>query len=61
MFTQPVMYKKIRRHPGVLSKYADQLVSENVITRAEFQVGQYGAINRSICYFTAGRGGELLC
>jgi len=36
------MYKKIRRHPGVLSKYADQLVSENVITRAEFQVGQWG-------------------
>ncbi len=31
--TQPVMYQKIRRHPGVRDKYTTQLISENVLTR----------------------------
>jgi len=38
MFTQPIMYKKIRDQPIVLKKYADQLINENVITEHEFQV-----------------------
>jgi len=38
MFTQPIMYKKIRDQPIVLKKYADQLINEHVITEHEFQV-----------------------
>jgi len=38
MFTQPIMYKKIRNQPTVLSKYASQLIAENVITDGEFEV-----------------------
>jgi len=38
MFTQPIMYKRIRNQPIVLNKYADQLVKENVITQQEFKV-----------------------
>ena len=33
-FTQPVMYKKIKAQPSVISKYADRLVSEGVVDKA---------------------------
>ncbi|KAJ9441138.1 hypothetical protein DIPPA_25191 [Diplonema papillatum] len=35
MFTQPVMYKTIKKHPTVLTRYERQLVSEGVVTEAE--------------------------
>jgi len=38
MFTQPIMYKKIRTQQIVMNKYADQLVNENVVTQHEFEV-----------------------
>ena len=33
--TQPLMYKKIEQHPGVRHIYAEKLVSQNVIARAD--------------------------
>jgi len=38
MFTQPVMYTKIRSQPIVLNQYAEQLIADNVITQTEFDV-----------------------
>ncbi|XP_067217401.1 2-oxoglutarate dehydrogenase complex component E1-like isoform X2 [Linepithema humile] len=34
MLTQPLMYKRIRAHPSVLSIYSDKLLKEGVITEA---------------------------
>ncbi|MCL7957773.1 MAG: 2-oxoglutarate dehydrogenase E1 component [marine benthic group bacterium] len=34
-YTQPLMYRKIREHPTVRQIWADQLVSEGVVTQAE--------------------------
>uniref|UniRef100_A0AAR2IJB7 oxoglutarate dehydrogenase (succinyl-transferring) n=1 Tax=Pygocentrus nattereri TaxID=42514 RepID=A0AAR2IJB7_PYGNA len=38
MFTQPLMYKQIRKQEHVLKKYADKLISEGVVTLQEFEV-----------------------
>ena len=35
MFTQPLMYKKIKKHPTALNIYKDQLVREEVLTEDE--------------------------
>uniref|UniRef100_A0A8C2HT85 Oxoglutarate dehydrogenase like n=1 Tax=Cyprinus carpio TaxID=7962 RepID=A0A8C2HT85_CYPCA len=35
MFTQPLMYKQIRKQEHVLKKYADKLISEGVVTLQE--------------------------
>jgi 2-oxoglutarate dehydrogenase E1 component len=35
-FTQPVMVAKIERHPSPLGEYRDRLVTEGVLTRAEY-------------------------
>ena len=35
MFTQPLMYKKIKKHPTTLNIYKDQLVREEVLTEDE--------------------------
>ena len=37
-FTQPLMYKKIRKHPTTLNVYANQLIKEGVITQEDFEV-----------------------
>ncbi|KAL5107696.1 2-oxoglutarate dehydrogenase-like mitochondrial [Taenia crassiceps] len=37
MFTQPLMYKRIRQMPTVLEKYSKQLLSEGIITEQEFK------------------------
>lgn len=39
MFTQPLMYKQIRRQEHVLKKYSDRLIAEGVVTLQEFEVG----------------------
>lgn len=38
MFTQPLMYKQIRRQEQVLKKYSDKLIAEGVVTQQEFEV-----------------------
>lgn len=35
-FTQPVMYKKIKKHPTTLNIYASKLIKEGTITQEEF-------------------------
>ncbi|KAA8499716.1 2-oxoglutarate dehydrogenase, mitochondrial [Porphyridium purpureum] len=37
MFTQPLMYKRIKEHPTVLNVYAKQLISEGAVTEAEYK------------------------
>lgn len=38
MFTQPLMYKQIKKQKHVLQKYAEQLISDGVVTRQEYEV-----------------------
>jgi len=40
MFTQPLMYKKIRSMPTVLTKYCDELIQEGTITHEEYEVNE---------------------
>lgn len=40
MFTQPLMYKKVKKQKGVLKKYAEKLIADGVITVQEYQVNQ---------------------
>uniref|UniRef100_A0A671Y362 2-oxoglutarate dehydrogenase complex component E1 n=1 Tax=Sparus aurata TaxID=8175 RepID=A0A671Y362_SPAAU len=46
MFTQPLMYKQIRRQEHVLKKYSDKLIAEGVVTLQEFEeeVAKYDKI-----------------
>ncbi|VDK70922.1 unnamed protein product [Dibothriocephalus latus] len=37
MFTQPLMYKRIRKQPTVLEKYAKKLIAEGVVTEEELK------------------------
>ncbi|XP_035255943.1 2-oxoglutarate dehydrogenase-like, mitochondrial [Anguilla anguilla] len=37
MFTQPLMYKQIRRQEHVLRKYSEKLIAEGVVTLQEFE------------------------
>ena len=36
-FTQPTMYRKIKKHPTTLNIYADKLINEGVINKQEFE------------------------
>lgn len=38
MFTQPLMYQKIAKQPGVLAKYAEKLIAEGNLTQQEYEV-----------------------
>jgi len=38
MFTQPLMYKKIKEMPTVLTKYSNKLIEEGTITTEELEV-----------------------
>lgn len=37
MFTQPVMYKKIKGHPSVRKLYSDRLIRDGVVTREDVE------------------------
>uniref|UniRef100_A0AAY4APJ8 2-oxoglutarate dehydrogenase complex component E1 n=1 Tax=Denticeps clupeoides TaxID=299321 RepID=A0AAY4APJ8_9TELE len=37
MFTQPLMYKQIKKQKGVLQKYAEKLIAEGVVSRKEYE------------------------
>ncbi len=41
-FTQPLMYARIRQHPSVVEVYANRLVEEGLLTRAEIDGMQAG-------------------
>src|SRR5258708_35764634 len=43
-YTQPLMYQRVREHPGVRAKYAQQLIREGVIDEA----GVNGLIDQRI-------------
>jgi len=36
-FTQPLMYQRIRKQVPVVTKYADKLIGEGVVTKAEYE------------------------
>ncbi len=36
-FTQPLMYRKIRQHPGIIELYSKKLIAEGVVTEAEVE------------------------
>lgn len=38
MFTQPLMYKQIRKQKPVLQKYAELLVAQGVVNQPEYEV-----------------------
>lgn len=38
MFTQPLMYKKIKKQSGALKKFAEKLIADGVITKQEYEV-----------------------
>lgn len=38
MFTQPLMYKQIKKQKGVLQKFAEKVIAEGVITPHEYEV-----------------------
>lgn len=40
MFTQPLMYKRIKKHKSVLELYADAKIQEGVMTQQEFEEEQ---------------------
>ena len=37
MFTQPIMYSIIKKHPNVMDIYSKKLISEGVVTKEEVQ------------------------
>uniref|UniRef100_A0A672PJP0 2-oxoglutarate dehydrogenase complex component E1 n=1 Tax=Sinocyclocheilus grahami TaxID=75366 RepID=A0A672PJP0_SINGR len=39
MFTQPLMYKQIKKQKPVLQKYAEKLTAEGAVSRQEYEVG----------------------
>lgn len=43
MFTQPLMYKQIRKQKPVLQKYAELLISQGVVNQPEYEVLSHGA------------------
>lgn len=43
MFTQPLMYKQIRKQKPVLQKYAELLISQGVVNQPEYEVLSLGA------------------
>uniref|UniRef100_A0A4W6EZU0 2-oxoglutarate dehydrogenase complex component E1 n=1 Tax=Lates calcarifer TaxID=8187 RepID=A0A4W6EZU0_LATCA len=46
MFTQPLMYKQIKKQKGVLQKFAEKVIAEGVITMQEYEeeVARYDKI-----------------
>lgn len=40
MFTQPLMYKKIKKQRGVLQMFSEKLIAEGVVTTQEYEVKQ---------------------
>ena len=56
MFTQPLMYKQIRKQKPVLQKYAELLVSQGVVNQPEYEVRPQAQVPCGLS--RAGRDGE---
>ena len=41
MFTQPLMYKQIKKQKPVLHKYAEKLIAEGAVSRQEYEVTRF--------------------
>lgn len=41
MFTQPLMYTKIKSMPSIFEKYSQQLIKEGVVTAAEVRICRF--------------------
>lgn len=41
MFTQPLMYRKIKKTPPAVQKYADKLIGEGIVTPDDVKVSSY--------------------
>lgn len=48
MFTQPLMYKQIRKQKPVLQKYAETLISQGVVNQPEYEVLQFLLDSQSV-------------
>src|SRR5205085_5155064 len=55
-FTQPVMYKKIAKHPSTLEIYAKRLIAEGVISESEVEKAKAGWRARLDAELDAGSG-----
>lgn len=55
MFTQPLMYKQIKKQKGVMQKYAEKLIAEGSVTRQEYEVRSqmYVILNMTLDHHTA--------
>lgn len=42
MFTQPLMYKQIKKQKGVLQKFAEKVIGEGIVTAQTYEVKQPG-------------------
>ena len=50
MFTQPLMYKQIAKTPTCLAQYAEKLLSSNIVSQEEYEVGQLvGVVQFKLC------------
>lgn len=47
MFTQPLMYKKIKKQKGVLEEFAQKVIAEGIITTQQYEVNQPSAARGS--------------
>ena len=41
MFTQPLMYQKIRNHPNVFKIYSDKLLNEGLVKKEDVDVNKF--------------------
>lgn len=52
MFTQPLMYRKIKNTPPALDKYANSLITDGVVTPEEVKVRK-SCMHKIVLYMTA--------
>lgn len=53
MFTQPLMYKQIKKQKPVLQKYAEKLIAEGAVSRQEYEVklaDTHSSTCSSVCF-----------
>lgn len=51
MFTQPLMYKQIKKQKPVLQKYAEKLIAEGAVSRQEYEVKTKSNVTPTTSFF----------